>query len=105
MDQTFVQFLPWAVLIAYGVIINICAAAVTVHDKHAAKRRQRRVSEKTLLLLAAVSGCVVMYVTMLVIRHKTKHPKFMVGIPVIFLLEALGTVGILVCLGVLPVPG
>ena len=29
-----------------------------------------------------------MYVTMLLIRHKTKHPSFMVGIPVIMLLQA-----------------
>lgn len=101
MGQTFEHLIPWALLIAYGVIINIYAAAVTVHDKHAAKRHQRRVAEKTLLLLAAVSGCVTMYVTMLIIRHKTKHPKFMIGIPAIFLLEVLGTVGVLYCLGVL----
>ena len=40
-----------------------------------------------LLLLAALGGSVSMYITMLGIRHKTRHPKFMVGIPVIFVLQ------------------
>ena len=30
-----------------------------------------------------------MLLTMLIIRHKTKHPKFMIGIPVIIILQAL----------------
>lgn len=101
MNLTAEYLIPWILVLVYGVIINITAVVVTVHDKHAAKRRRRRVPEKTLLLLAAVSGCVAMYVTMLTIHHKTKHPKFMVGIPLIFLLEVLGAVGVLYCLGML----
>lgn len=72
---------------AYLIITNIIAAAVTVYDKKAARKHKRRVPERTLLLTAAISGCVIMYVTMHIIRHKTKHPKFMLGIPVIFIAE------------------
>ncbi|MBR2177453.1 MAG: DUF1294 domain-containing protein [Clostridia bacterium] len=76
------------ILAAYMIIINITAIAVTIHDKRAAKRHRWRVSENTLLLIAALSGCVSMYITMRIIHHKTKHPKFMIGIPIIFILEA-----------------
>lgn len=72
---------------AWLIITNLTAILLTVHDKHAAKKHQWRVPERTLLLVAALSGCVVMYLTMHLIRHKTKKPKFMIGIPVIFFLE------------------
>ncbi len=75
------------ILLVYLIIINIVAVLVTVHDKLAAKRRQRRVRERTLLLISALGGSPCMYITMLLIRHKTKKPKFMIGIPVIFFAE------------------
>ncbi len=87
------------IIIAYAVIINIFAAAITVHDKSAAKKHRRRVPEKTLFITAAMSGCVVMYITMHIIHHKTKHNKFMLGIPVIFLAEVLAALGILIWSG------
>ena len=80
-----------AVLIAliYGAGISLVTVAVTVYDKIAAKKRpKRRIRENTLLLLAILGGGPAEYVTMRIIRHKTKHKKFMVGLPVIILLEA-----------------
>lgn len=63
---------------------------VTVYDKIAAKKLPRhRTREATLLLLSALGGSVAMLLTMLVIRHKTKHVKFMLGIPLIILLQAV----------------
>lgn len=82
------------VIIVYLAVMNIAAVAVTVHDKKAAQRKRYRVPEKTLLTLAALSGCVGMYITMKVIHHKTKHNKFMVGIPVIFVAEIIALIGI-----------
>ena len=43
----------------------------------------------SLLLLSALGGSVAMYVTMLMIRHKTRHSKFMIGIPIIILFQAV----------------
>ncbi len=76
-------------VIIYAVIINIIAVYITVYDKKAAQRDEWRISESTLLLTAALSGCAAMYITMRIIHHKTKHPKFMIGIPVIFILEVI----------------
>ena len=81
-------------LIAYAVIINIIAAVITVKDKNAAKHKKWRVPEKTLLTVAALSGCIVMYVTMHIIHHKTKHKLFIIGIPVIFVCELLAGIGL-----------
>ena len=74
-------------LAVYLIIINLIAIVVTAHDKLAAIRQRRRVPEKTLMLISALGGAPAMYQTMLVIRHKTRKPLFMIGIPVIFLLE------------------
>ena len=70
-------------------IINLIAAAVTISDKRRAKRHLRRVPENTLLLLAALGGSPAMLATMLLIRHKTRHLKFMAGIPAILILQAV----------------
>ncbi len=71
----------------YLFCINIFSIIVTVHDKNAAQRRSWRVKERTLMLLAALGGAPAMYLTMLTIRHKTRKPLFMVGIPLIFIIE------------------
>jgi uncharacterized membrane protein YsdA (DUF1294 family) len=73
--------------ISYLIIMNFVAAVVTILDKHRAKRHLWRVSENKLLLLALLGGSPAMLLTMLFIHHKTRHVKFMVGIPVIFFLQ------------------
>ena len=75
-------------LLAYLLIISVVAVCVTVYDKWAAKKRPKeRTRESTLLLLSALGGSVAMLLTMLAIRHKTKHIKFMLGIPLIIILQ------------------
>ncbi len=66
----------------YWVIISALTIIITIHDKSAAKRHKRRVSEASLLLLGLAGGALAELVTMKIIRHKTKHPKFMIGLPV-----------------------
>lgn len=83
------EFLFWAILL-YLAMISLVSAGVTVVDKLYAKRPgHRRVPESTLLLYAAFGGSVAMLVTMLLIRHKTRHIKFMLGIPLILLFQAV----------------
>ncbi len=79
----------------YLAIIGLIAAVVTVYDKWAAKHNPRhRTPEKTLLLISALGGSVVMFSVMQIIRHKTKHAKFMVGIPLIILLQIAAAVAL-----------
>jgi len=74
-------------LMAYLAAISLLAVVLTIRDKRAARKNKWRVRESTLLLVTALGGSVAMLLTMHVIRHKTKHAKFMVGIPVIIALQ------------------
>ena len=76
-------------LYTYLIIINLIAVIVTIHDKRAAVKGTWRVKENTLLLISALGGSPAMYLTMLLIRHKTRKPKFMVGIPMILIAELI----------------
>ena len=83
-------------LLAYLLIISIVSICVTAYDKWAAKKRpQERTRESTLLLLSALGGSLAMLLTMLAIRHKTKHMKFMIGIPLIITLQLAAIVALL----------
>lgn len=76
-------------LIIYLCVISLVSIFVTTADKHKAKKGKWRVSEAALLLLSAFGGSFAMYLTMLLIRHKTKHIKFMAGIPLIMVFQAV----------------
>ena len=83
----------------YLAVISIIAVVVTCYDKIAAtKRPKHRTPEATLLFISVLGGSVAMDITMQVIRHKTKHAKFMIGIPVIMLLQIAAVVAALVLL-------
>lgn len=74
-------------LLCYLVAISVVSVVICVYDKIAAKRSFQRISEKSLLLLSSIGGALAMYITMRIIRHKTKHTKFMLGLPVIILVQ------------------
>jgi len=76
-----------AVLIFYLGVISLITVVATCLDKFFAKRDMRRISEKALFLLAVFGGSIAEYVTMRLIRHKTLHKKFMLGLPLITLLQ------------------
>lgn len=76
------------IALGYLAAISLISIIVCIYDKIAAKHNPKhRTRERTLLLLSAIGGSVAMLACMLMIRHKTKHAKFMVGIPVIIVLQ------------------
>ncbi len=83
------------IVLAYITVIGLISVFVCVYDKSAAKKSKRRVPEKTLFLLSAIGGSVAMYFTMRLIRHKTLHKRFMLGIPFIIVLQLSAVIGIL----------
>ena len=76
------------IALVYFAIISVVAFVITVWDKYCAKRDMWRVPENTLMLVSLLGGSVAMYITMKTVRHKTKHAKFMFGIPLIMVLQA-----------------
>lgn len=73
--------------ILYFLLINIVSIILTVGDKLKAKRGSFRIPEKVLFMFSFLGGSVGMYITMRAIRHKTKHKKFMIGLPIIILVQ------------------
>ena len=56
-------------------------------DKIKAKKGNYRISEKTIFITALHLGAVGVYIGMYTVRHKTKHLKFTVGIPIMFIIN------------------
>lgn len=76
------------IILIYLFIISTLTALLTIYDKIAAKKwPKHRISEAMLILLALIGGSLAEYVVMKLIRHKTRHKKFMIGLPVIILLH------------------
>ena len=75
------------VIIIYVVLVNLIAFLMYGVDKWNARKNQWRISEKMLLSIAAVGGSVGAYVGMQFFHHKTKKPKFYIGVPFIFLVQ------------------
>lgn len=76
-------------VIFYYFSISFISAAVTIKDKNAAGKHKWRVPESVLLLLGLIGGAAAMLITMKKIRHKTKHMKFMIVLPVEILLHII----------------
>ncbi|WP_282937338.1 DUF1294 domain-containing protein [Paenibacillus sp. RC67] len=76
------------IFIAYWVVVNMVGFLMMGHDKSQAKRRGRRVPEKRLFTLAAIGGALGSWIAMRVYRHKTKHMSFVIGIPLLIVLNA-----------------
>lgn len=70
------------IMVVYIAIINIAASLAAVSDKRRAQKGKWRIPESTLMLLGLFGGATLEFITMKKIRHKTKHIKFMVGLPV-----------------------
>ena len=71
----------------YLIFINIVAAIVCAVDKIKARFDGWRVSEKTLFIISFIGGALGMYIAMKLIRHKTQHKRFMIGLPTVILLH------------------
>lgn len=79
----------------YFVIISLVTFAVTFYDKRKSQKGKRRIPEKTLFILAFLGGSFSEYFTMKSIRHKTLHKRFMIGLPLIMILQLSIVAGII----------
>ena len=73
--------------IYYLIAINISAFIVFYVDKKKAVKHKWRVPEKTLFILCFIGGSIGGLMSMQIFRHKTKHPKFYIGVPLILILQ------------------
>ena len=76
-------------LLVYLLIINALGFLLMLWDKHFAKKNKRRIPEATLMSVAALGGSLGCLAGMYLVRHKTLHLKFTMGIPVMLALQVL----------------
>ena len=70
-------------VLLYLIIVNAAAFLLMLADKIKAKRGAWRIPEATLMGVAAIGGSVGVLAGMYAFRHKTKHIKFTLGIPLV----------------------
>ncbi len=79
------------ILLAALLLVNLLAFALYGIDKLKAKKGAWRIPESTLLLVAFLGGSLGALLGMELFRHKTKHAKFKVLVPLFLILHiALG---------------
>lgn len=69
------------------LLLNLISFSLYAIDKRKAIKHKWRISENV-LLAASVLGIIGAFCGMIIMHHKTKKPKFYIGLPVIFILEA-----------------
>lgn len=76
-------------IVLYLILINAAAFLLMLADKLRAKRNLWRIPERTLLTAALLGGCPGAIAGMHLFRHKTKHLKFVLGLPLILALQII----------------
>ena len=74
-------------LILYFFTINALGFLLMLVAKHRARKNRWRIPEAILMGVAALGGSIGSLIGMYTVRHKTKHPKFTVGIPLILIVQ------------------
>ncbi len=75
------------IVVGYLLAVNVISFCLFGIDKYKAKRGKWRISEATLLAMAAIGGSVGAWMGMKVWHHKTMHKKFTIGVPLVFALQ------------------
>ena len=71
----------------YLLAVNSLTFLLYGIDKYKAKKGRWRISEATLLTMAAIGGSIRAWIGMRTWHHKTMHKKFKYGIPVIIITQ------------------
>ena len=76
-------------VLLYLIIVNAAAFLLMLADKQKAKRGAWRIPEKTLIGAAAIGGSIGALCGMYLFRHKTRHLKFTLGIPLLLAVQVI----------------
>ncbi len=76
-------------LFLYLFLINAVGLFLMLSDKHRAQNNLWRISERTLLAVAVLYGSFGVLLGMKLGHHKTKKPKFSIGVPFLFVIQVI----------------
>lgn len=74
-------------ILLYLLIVNAVGFLLMLTDKQCARKNLRRIPEATLMTTALIGGSIGCLTGMYTFRHKTKRPKFRIGIPLILIAQ------------------
>lgn len=77
------------IILYYLIVMNVIGFLLMGLDKWKAKKHAWRISEMTLLLVAALGGAVGSMLGMHLFHHKTRHWYFLYGIPAMLAVHIL----------------
>lgn len=80
------------ILLVYLAIVNAAGFILMLTDKIKAKKNLWRIPEATLFLVAAIGGSIGSLAGMYTFRHKTKHIKFTLGMPLILAVQIIAAI-------------
>ena len=83
-------------VLIYLLIINAAGFLLMRIDKGKARKNRWRIPEATLMTVAALGGSAGSLLGMYLFRHKTRHLKFTLGIPLILAVHLVIATWILV---------
>ena len=75
------------ILLVYLLLVNAAGFLLMLVDKIKARKNLWRIPEATLIGVAAIGGSIGAIAGMNLFRHKTKHARFYIGLPVILALQ------------------
>lgn len=73
----------------YLLIINAAGFLCMLADKYRARKNLWRIPERMLIAIAVLGGSIGVLLGMYMVRHKTKHPRFTIGVPLILALQTV----------------
>ena len=77
---------------AYLIFLNLVGFLIMGEDKRRAKMHRLRISERMLFLVSILGGSIGTWAGMYVFRHKTRHWYFVIGMPLILILQIAGAI-------------
>ncbi|WP_085991728.1 DUF1294 domain-containing protein [Oceanobacillus senegalensis] len=77
------------IILPYVLGVNLVGLLLMRVDKQKAIKKKYRIPERTFWLIALLGGAMGTYIGMRMFRHKTKHTSFVVGMPIIILINII----------------
>ena len=85
----FTLLSPLTIFVIYLLIVNLLAFIMYWRDKNLAIQGKWRIPENELMLVAAFGGSIGALISMYTFRHKTRHAKFVLGVPIILAMQLM----------------
>lgn len=78
---------PYLIILIYLLLMNLAGLIMMWSDKRRSEKDQWRIRERTLFIVSILGGSIGTWAGMYIFRHKTRHWYFVIGMPLILVLQ------------------